>query len=64
VLGKGRFEKQSPKATIIYYRNPERPGKGASLRPWRNDEWIAMVVSDEPLDLNNLTQFQYTPPLG
>jgi hypothetical protein len=64
VLGKGRFEKQSPKATIIYYRNPERPGQGASLRPWRNDEWIAMVVSDEPLNLNNLDQFQYIPPLG
>jgi hypothetical protein len=64
VLGKGRFDKNSPKATIIYYRNPERPGNASSSRPWRNDEWIGMVVSDETLDLTNLNRFQYVSSLG
>jgi hypothetical protein len=64
VLGFGRFNRNSPRATIIYYKNPDRPSTASPTQPWSRDEWIGMVLtsdSSSPLDLNSPSQFTYVP---
>jgi hypothetical protein len=64
VLGSGRFDRNSPRATLIYYKNPDRPSTASPTQPWSRDEWIGMVLtsdSSSPLDLNSPSQFTYVP---
>jgi hypothetical protein len=62
VLGPGRLDINSPRATLIYAKNPDRPSTTSPHRPWSRDEWIGMVVTSDPaavLSLTNSNQFTY-----